>query len=233
MKLALALRFQNEEKWLDLHARYMRPAVDGLVAIDGGSKDKSAQVIKGLGGVVGRRKFDWNFGAQANAVLDLARDQGYEAVLCCDPDECVDVEDIARLRGMLDHFDNIQMWLLHFVETRTQVSTVWVNDRQIRMYRLHPDTYYQGRIHERLVTPGTVAYTDTRVYHYGVLEDLETRSLQWANYDRIAAGLPVYAKYADLPEEARLKEYPPRERYRGRQPLDPAVIGLRAPLGDK
>jgi len=81
-----------------------------------------------------------------------------------------------------------------------------------------------------LVTPGRVAYTDYRVYHYGVLEDLETRSLQWANYDRLAVGLPVYAKYDDLPEAARLKEYPPSEAYRGRQPLDPEVIGWRAPL---
>ena len=230
MKRALSPRFQNEDKWLYLHMPYMRPAVDGVVAIDGGSKDKSAKVVKGLGGVVAKRAFDWDFGAQANALLGLARQEGYDTLLCCDPDECVDVNDIERLRGVLETFDNVQMWLLHFIETRGQVSTAWVNDRQIRMYRLHPDTHYQGRLHERLVTPGRVAYTDYRVYHYGVLEDLETRSLQWANYDRLAAGLPVYAKYDELPEAARLKEYPPSEVYRGRQPLDPEVIGWRAPL---
>lgn len=230
MKLALGLRFQDEEAWLDLHARYMAPAVDGIVAIDGGSKDKGAQVIKGLGGVVRKRKFDWDFGAQSNTLLDLARLHGYDALLMCDPDECVRVEDIATIRTLLETWDNVRMWLLHFVETRRQVTTVWINDRQVRAFRLFPDTRYEGRVHEKLINPGTVCPADLRVFHYGVLEDLKTRSLQWANFDRAAKGLPIYAKYEDLPEEARLKEYPPREPYRGRQPLDPDVVGERAPL---
>lgn len=230
MRLALALRFQDEERWLDLHARYMAPAVDGIVAIDGGSRDKGAQVLRGLGAIVRKRKFEWDFGAQSNALLDVARLQGFDAVLMCDPDECVHVEDIAQARVLLETYANVRMWLLHFIETRRQVTTVWTNDRQVRAYRLFPDTRYEGRLHERLVNRGTVAMTDLRVYHYGVLEDLKTRSLQWANYDRIAVGLPPYAKYSDLPEECRMKEYPPREPYRGRQPLDPDVVGDRAPL---
>lgn len=230
MRLALGLRFQDEEAWLDLHARYMRPAVDGVVAIDGGSKDRSAKVLRSLGAEVRRRKFDWDFGAQANALLDLARLQGYDALLMCDPDECVHVDDITAARLLLASYANVRMWLLHYIETRDQISTVWTNDRQVRMYRLFPETCYEGRLHERLINPGRIADTSLRVHHYGVLEDLKTRSVQWANYDRIGAGLPPYTRYEDLPEEARLKDYPPREPYRGRQPLDPHVIGLRAPL---
>lgn len=230
MKLALGLRFQDEEAWLDLHARYMADAVDGIVAIDGGSKDKGAQVIKGLGGVVRKRKFDWNFGAQANALVELARFQGYDAMLRLDPDECVHTDDIQTIRGLLERWDNVRMWLLHFVETRRQVSTVWVDDRQIRAFRLFPETCYAGRVHETLQNPGTVCPADLRVFHYGVIEDLKTRSLQWANFDQAAKGLPIYARYEDLPEAARLKEYPPREAYRGRQPLSPDVVGDRAPL---
>lgn len=233
MKLALGMRFQNEEEWLDLHARYMAPAVDGIVAIDGGSKDKGAQVIRELGGVVRKRKFDWDFGAQSNALLDLARLHGYDALLMCDPDECVDVEDIARARELLETWENVRTWLLHFIEDRRHVTTIWTNDRQVRFFRLFPDTRYEGRVHERLINPGRICAADLRIYHYGVLEDLETRSLQWANFDQAAKGMPLFRSYHDLPESARLKEYPPSELYRGRQPLDPDVVGLRAPLDRK
>lgn len=230
MKLALGMRFQNEEQWLDLHARYMAPAFDGIVAIDGGSKDKGPQVLKELGAVVRKRKFDWDFGAQSNAVLDLARLQGYDAIMFVYPDECVHLDDIAQCRELLNSWENVRMWLLHFIQDRRHVTTVWTNDRQVRAYRLFPETRYEGRIHERLVNPGRVCAADLRVYHYGVLEDLVTRSLQWANFDQAAKGLPLYTKFHDLPPEYQLKEYPPSEGYRGRQPLNPDVVGDRAPL---
>lgn len=234
MKICLGTRFQNDAHWLNLHTRYMRPAVDGLVTVDGGSTDGGAKIVRSLKGKVVNRAFDFDFGAQTNALLDAARAEGYDAMILCDPDECFRVEDIARIRKWLDEgWDGVRVHLLHFVEDRQHVSTQWVNDDQVRVYRLTPELHYVNKLHEQPVGIGPrVVMSDVQVYHYGVIESLEMRSLTWANYDRVAHDLAPYTEYDELPSAARMVAYPPHIPYSGIQPFDPAVIGLRAPFED-
>lgn len=229
MRFALGVRFQNEAQWLALHLPIMREAVDGIVAIDGGSEDGGADVIRALGGQVQDVPFAWDFGAQANALVCFAEACGFDVLLRLDPDEVMFRSDIAKMRVHFEAgFDAVSTASHHFCRDRFHYCPQFEPDRHYRAFRLFRGFHYVNRLHETPVLHGARRLrSDLPVFHYGLLEDRDTRRLQYANYGRIAQGLqPLPALTEDCPEW----DYPPHVPFEGEQPLDPHEIGARAPL---
>ncbi|HMA35422.1 MAG TPA: hypothetical protein VKY74_13205 [Chloroflexia bacterium] len=241
MRLCLAFMFQDEEPWLRLHLPVLLTGpFAGIVALDGGSRDGSAAYVRSLGGTVVTRPFDGDFGAQGNCLIAACEQRGYESLLRTDPDELWWPADLQRIAAALDTYHVVQVRRHNFVRDRRQVNPAWYPDWQGRAWRLHQGLRYSTRIHEtlnfvelglRLGTgdaPGEVGFLDqVHIYHYGWIEDLATRALRYYNYERRAAGQPAVARY---PPDAPPITYPPSVPFAGPQPLDPDVIGTRAPF---
>lgn len=227
-RFCIALMFQNEAEWLRLHLSVItRGAIDGLVGLDGGSTDDSAAVFKSFGGVVYTRPFDFDFGAQANALLDAAIDAGYDAILRLDPDELIFPEHIARVRGYLEHYPVVSLPRFNFARTRVHYVPEWYPDPQFRGMRLDKGIRYGGKVHEG-VTPLDDArfIPGANLYHYsGVRGDMAGRK-RAALYTALGKG--EKADWSIPPMEWSYPNYT-RWPVNWEQPLDPYEVGIHAP----
>jgi glycosyltransferase involved in cell wall biosynthesis len=230
MRLCLALAFQDEAPWLRLHLPVFAGAADGLVGLDGGSVDDSADVFRAFGGVVHQRAFDWNFGAHMNALMAACEAEGYDALLRLDPDEVIYPALVENVRDWLATYDAVAVPRYGFIGDRLHHNPRWHPDYQVRGLRLGVGLRYGGLVHEQInyrENGYRLAYVANdpllHLYHYGWILPLEARREREGKYAALVGGNPDPA--------AHLAEgYPYHERYTGPQPLDPVTIGARAPL---
>lgn len=235
MKLALALMFQNEAAWLKLHLPVMLPAVDGLVALDGGSTDGSAEVIRALEGTVYERPFDWKFGEHAQALLDHVEAAGYDAILRLDPDELMFPEDIDGIRRELERgeFALLHLPRVNFVRDRLHYAPDLDPYRQWRAWLLNKGISYrhEGTFQPAHETPafepgkmGMTKEVTQTIFHYGALKAPYDSHWRNASYQALCANQPQ-------PEYVPVwMDWYPHQRYLGQQPLDPYEVGISAPF---
>lgn len=233
MRLCLAFMMQNDVPWLRLHLPVYAASdvFDGIVALDGGSTDDSVEYVESLGGRVYAHPFANHFGAQGNRLINACALEGYDAMLRIDPDELLSVEDMHKVRGALEAFPDRLLGLTrrHFVGDRLHVHPDWYPDYQWRAWWLNSGTRYDdaAAVHE-LPTGNRLELPDVTLFHYGYTLSDGERAYKIALYEAIQQGapLPTRADYANW------KLNIPRVEYTGPQPLDPAVIGDRAPFGE-
>ncbi len=258
MKFCLAVQFQNEAPFLRLHLPVwlQSAAIDGVVAVDGGSTDDSRAVVcqaciqAGKHFTIYDRAFDWNFSAQSQFMLDCAEHDpaGYALLLRLDPDELMFGTHITMVKAHLEHYRAVNLPRWNFVEDRLHHCPVFYPDYQARAWQLHQGVSYAPSVIHASVgasylelgwTRDLSTRTDVQrdildapglpIFHYAGLVSPVKSALKAFNYDRIARGLPPVA---ELPLSA-----PPFENasvfrvpFIGVQPLDPAVVGARAPF---
>ena len=92
MRLSACLLTFNEERWIDLCIEHMYPYVDEILIMDGGSTDRTIQILKKYNKVkyyvipqpdTGRCGFGWNEGDRRNLLEDAAKGE-WIFVLGCD-----------------------------------------------------------------------------------------------------------------------------------------------------
>ncbi len=235
MRLCLAVAFQQEAHWLRLHLPRLLEAksVAGLVTLDGGSTDGSADVALALGGVVAERAFGWDFSAHLNALIEACEAAGYDAMLRLDPDELMWPEDVDHVAGSLERGAGALMWpTYHFERDRLHWMPQLYPDCHIRAWMLDRGVRYTGRLHEwpQPSQPcAIVKLEDVHLYHYEGIRTDARRRLKHLNYQRLLAGLEPLS---ELPPGQPEIGWRPYEVFERAQPLDPAVIGARAPFGE-
>lgn len=254
MRFALGLVCLNEAPWLRLHLPVILQSrrIDGVVCIDGGSTDKSRDVVADL--ARGRmlpceievRPWDWDFAAQQNAVVQLAERLGYDAYFKYDPDELMFPEHIDQAADLLASGAHkvVIVSRYNFEGDRRHYCPYLYPDKQLRFVVLNQGFYWYRRLHAT-----TNAYTQwhepagtsvgidrpivwlphARLYHYEGIKPMAERALKWLNYERIQAGdAPLTA----LPDGYKVpsSSFRYKVEFRGVQPLDPAVCGVEAPV---
>jgi len=245
VKFCVAMMFQNEAEWLLLHLPVItRANIDGLVGLDGGSQDGSAEVFASFGGQVFYRPFSFPMCDHENHLIDTAERAGYDAVLKMDPDELFFPEHISQMPDLLGRFKMLRFPTYNFVEDRKHYNpTGWYPDWHGRAWRLNCGIHYIKPIHsvpnwdslgwkhcEREMNPDAVCDVvdcgHIHLYHYGDIKDRAKRALHYANADRWIRGEPMIDA---LPEGTVLRP-PFCIPFTGPQPLDPDVIGAKAPV---
>ncbi|MCM8787363.1 MAG: glycosyltransferase family 2 protein [Candidatus Omnitrophica bacterium] len=98
IKLSSCIIALNEEKNIGKVIKNVKPYVNEVVVIDGGSKDKTVKIAEKAGAKVYRRKFDGNFGAQRNYAIEKARG---EWIFFIDADERASKELLKSLRKFI------------------------------------------------------------------------------------------------------------------------------------
>jgi glycosyl transferase family 2 len=223
VKLCLAFLMENEAPWIRLHFSPLVDLFDGVVALDGGSTDDSVAVAQSLDAFIFHRPFEWDFAAQGNALIRHCEDLGFDAMLRLDPDETLWPRDVQIIKKAL----RIGEWIFgfrryNFVRDRLHYATHWYPDIQQRAWRLNQGVRYVNAIHEVPVGLPSGRF-DAHIYHYGWIKDVDTLGRKSARYAQLAGQDIEYGGGG---------EYPPHVPFEGKQPLDPAVIGRRAPYGD-
>lgn len=247
MRMCLAFAFQNDAHWLRLHLPVWVSAgvVDGIVALDGGSIDGGADVVREYGVTVYERPFDWNFGAHMNALIEACEAAGFDAVLRLDPDELMWPHDINLLSSLLGEYHALRLARYNFEGDRLHVFPYMYPDYQTRAWRLNQGVRYEGRVHETLeasmkrlgwredggagIGPREiVSLPHVHLYHYEGLRQDAHRALKHVNYHRLMNGQPPVDA---LPEGYNTNGAPRfAVAFVGPQPLDPVSVGVYAPF---
>lgn len=246
MRLCIAMMCQNEEKFIDLHFRYMSKctSIDGVVILDGGSTDSSIDIIKECypNAEIYKKVFDWNFSNQANSLIDCAEGvysendskPSYDIVLRLDPDELMFLEDISYVKYQ---FENGLASCLEFPRYNFKNSRLYTTkdypDYQARAWLLHRGIKYSTNkmVHETLL--GFSQKMDNiHIFHYESLNnDLNRRWLKHMNYSLLAQGKAPLDKVPDdfvVPDDFDSRPY---ELFKNDQPLNPYLVGINAPFG--
>lgn len=247
MTFALAFAFQNELPWLRLHLPVMlrAGAIDGMVALDGGSADGGAEYVRSLGGVVHERPFDWRFGDHMNALITACEGEGYSAMLRIDPDECLFPRDIDAAADLLHTYKALRLARFNFVGDRLHIYPYKYPDYQTRAFRLGQGVAYIGDVHETLeksfraigwIEDGgdlvgqrdIVMCPQISIYHYGEIQADARFALKHVNYARLLQQLPPLERLPDGYSTTGAARF--RVPFHGPQPVDPQVVGALAPL---
>lgn len=138
---------KDEEENIETALTWGRGAVDEQIVVDTGSRDRTAEIAKGLGARVYEIPWEDDFAKAKNFAISKARG---EWIVFLDADERLSPEGAAGLRGLL-------RGLSPFAEA---LWAGWVNldgrggirrvGTQIRIFRNLPGLCYHRRIHEQL-----------------------------------------------------------------------------------
>lgn len=100
MKVAAIVLSLNEESRIEICLKQLRPNVDYIYVLDGGSSDKTVEIAKNYADKVEVKPFSGSFAEERN----YAEDQipiGYEWILHIDPDEEFPPDVLKNLRVMV------------------------------------------------------------------------------------------------------------------------------------
>ncbi len=235
MKLCLAFMFQQELPWLKLHLPVLlkSSAVDGIVAVDGGSTDGGADYIRSLGGTVQFRQWDWKPLDQENAVIDLAEKAGFDAILLTAPDEMWWPRHIDEMKSLIGRrqYNALQFPTFNFVKDRWHYASQkpFYPDVHLRVWRLNEGIRHVGKLDSipNIKRGTSLPCMHMHMFHYSHIKPRDWYSLKGLNFHRVRDGLePLDA----LPEGYPIEDYPEHVRFWGEQPLDPSSCGENAPL---
>ena len=163
---------KDEEEMLPRCLAAVRDAVDELVIVDTGSKDRTREIALEFGAKV--IDFEWtgSFSDARNVSFDAATG---DWLMFLDADEVLVEGDGERLRALTGQTWREAHYLLETNHTGTLEDGTAVTHNALRVFRNRPGLRFEGRIHEQIAQhlpaflPERLAVSDVRIDHYGYL----------------------------------------------------------------
>jgi glycosyltransferase involved in cell wall biosynthesis len=167
------------------------PQVDGIIALDDGSRDGSDEFLAKAPGViellrVPRDRPVWNEPGNHRALVDAALRHGAEWIICVDVDERLEHEFRRRAnrviqRGGVLGYSAYAVRLRELWDSRDafRVDGVWGKKAVARLFRARPDHEFDTRPLHGFKPPlqalrnGRYPLADLNVYHLGVLQHVD------------------------------------------------------------
>lgn len=170
--LSLCMIVKDEEKNLPRCLQSVAGAVDEIVVVDTGSKDRTIEVARSFGAKVVEWAWRNDFAAARNVSLDHATG---DWLLYLDADEELVAGDGAALRKLLEDEANEGFFLQEVNFAGERPGFDQVNFATFRLFRNRPEYRFKGALHEQvmpeLLSRGrTVAHSTVRLRHYGYLD---------------------------------------------------------------
>jgi tetratricopeptide (TPR) repeat protein len=144
MRLIACLIARDEETNLPRCLASLAGAVDGICLIDTGSSDRTAQIAREAGAVVGSLPWDDDFSVSRNAALDLAEG---DWILQVDADEELDASSIPALRETLSRPGPCRLVEVALLDGTDHPGSVQLP----RLFRLDPRIRYRRALHESVL----------------------------------------------------------------------------------
>jgi glycosyltransferase involved in cell wall biosynthesis/predicted O-methyltransferase YrrM len=168
-RVSLTMIVKNEERNLADCLASVRDLVDEAIVVDTGSTDRTKEIARSFGAIVG--DFPWidDFAAARNAALDLATG---DYAFWMDADDRLDEENRARLKAVFRTLpggnDAYVMKCLCVSDRPGSGTTV----DHVRLFRRVPPHRWEYRIHEQILpalrmTRATVSWSGVTIRHIG------------------------------------------------------------------
>lgn len=166
-KLSLSMIIRDEESTLGHCLESVRGLVDEIVVVDTGSRDKSPEIAKAFGAIIGHFPWRDDFAEARNHSLGLCSG---DWVLVLDADEAIDALDHARIRAAI-HQQGVSAYRLTLRNylpsgnlttvgvpatlnrspyTEGRDLNYYADSHGLRLCRRLPGLAFRGRIHELL-----------------------------------------------------------------------------------
>lgn len=166
MRLIACLISRNEERNLERCLSSLSGAVDGICLVDTGSSDRTIEIAKSFGAVVGQLPWDDDFSAPRNACLELADG---DWALQVDADEELDRSTIPALRAALSEAAPCRLVEVELQDGTDRPGSVVLP----RLFRLDRRIRYRRALHESVLESleesglGEPAHCRVRLIHHG------------------------------------------------------------------
>lgn len=130
-KIAALVAFRNEERYLSSFLSHISPWVDGILCVDDSSTDSSYSIassclkVISVAATIEVKPDHANEVQNRKYLLKEAHRQGFNYVLCLDPDERLELRFLKRIRRIVEDNPASVHWL--------QVRDLWNSDSQYRV----------------------------------------------------------------------------------------------------
>lgn len=215
-KIFALIAFRDEEKHLPGMFSHLRDYVDGFIAFNDCSSDRSIEIAEAEPKMIRLMQrhvpsADHRFEIEnRHALLTAAHENGAQWVLCCDADERFETRFLEGLRGLVTTPPARVLGL--------RLVAVWENFKQHRVgnarkFVLFPSTnpqpyYPAGLLHQQWFPPGLAAepqlILDYYIYHLGSLTHAD-RMARYEKFNRIDPDLRQQPQgYKHIIDESKL-----------------------------
>jgi tetratricopeptide (TPR) repeat protein len=172
LRLSLCMIVRDEEEMLPRCLASVAAAVDEMVIVDTGSKDRTIEIAHSFGAKVIQREWTGSFGEARNTAFDAASG---DWTFVLDADEVLVGEDVALLRSLTGRTWREAFYVAETNYTGDLEAGTAVTHNTLRIFRNRPQYRYRGRLHEQIAStlpgylPERMEYTNVRIEHYGYL----------------------------------------------------------------
>jgi tetratricopeptide (TPR) repeat protein len=172
LRLSLCMIVRDEEEMLPRSLGAAASAVDEIIVVDTGSRDRSVEIAREFGATVIEREWTGSFADARNASFDAATG---DWLLFLDADEVLDPADAPLLRELTGRTWREAFYLVEINHTGELGDGTAVTHNALRMFRNRPEYRFEGRVHEQIAhhlpsgLPERIEPTPIRVDHYGYL----------------------------------------------------------------
>ena len=146
MKVACVVLTLNEEPRIRKCLKHLRPYVDYLLVLDGGSSDRTVEIAEKYADLVEVRPFSGSFAEEKNYARTLVpKDCGW--ILWCDADERFDNGFLRNIKENLEEAEKHDQVCFRFPRINLPDGENWP-DYQVRLIRNSRDIEWRGKVHE-------------------------------------------------------------------------------------
>jgi glycosyltransferase involved in cell wall biosynthesis len=204
MRLTVLLQARNEAHLLPGWLENVGDAVDGIVALDDGSTDGTAEVLRDHPKLVellqNKPGQPWDERANQVALLQAARRHGADWILCLDADERLELAFTTRARDLLDSADRDGVKVYRFTlrelwddPCQYRIDGVWSMKTLCRLFKNDPGhrRFDPRKLHRFWMPLELVAQLDSvirdaeaNIYHLRMIRP-EDRAARAARYEEL------------------------------------------------
>jgi tetratricopeptide (TPR) repeat protein len=172
LRLSLCMIVRDEEEMLPRSLAAVQDAVDEIVVVDTGSRDRTVEIARSCGATVVEREWTGSFAEARNASIHAASG---DWLLFLDADEVLDPADAPLLRELAGRTWREAFYLVETNHTGELGDGTAVTHNALRLFRNRPEYRFEGRVHEQIAhnlpsgLPERIEPTQVRVDHYGYL----------------------------------------------------------------